>query len=762
MPQVINTNAPSLIAQNQLDKSSKALGTSFERLSSGLRINSAKDDAAGLAIATRFSSTISGLTVAKRNANDAISLAQVAEGALEEVTTMLGRCRELALQSANGTNAAADRQALQSEVNQLQSEIQRIATTTTFNGNNILDGSLRNTQFQIGSEANQTVGVSISSAQTSAIGTNKLTSSNANGIEQATYTTYIGGGISSGSAGLGTLVGVGIAGTTNGYLAETLTITNTNAAGTTVNQTLTTVANADAGTTANSLSGLTGVTATAFNQAAITNFVAGTANDGISLVINGTGAANLTLAIRGTDQENFSAMATLINADTDLSNVGVYAIANGSGITVYATQGQDIQFQNTGTDTQTFSVQSGLNNAAAIATSSGVTAVVGGRVDVSLTQGYAMSSSTAATGIFGNATVNAGSGGTASALTTVAGGNTVGVQTLSISGSSGSTTVALIAHDTASDIAARINDVSGSTNVSASATTTVTLQNLSQTGTVSFGLLGGNSVAANISAAVATNDLTPLVSAINAVAGNTGITAALGATNASLIMTHSTGSNIAIQNFTHSASIAYQSPTASNLVSGDGTSIAAPVQVTMAVIGNAGTNTGTTVQLSAGGTNDQNSQDSTVVGGHVSFTSSQAFSVSSNVAGTTSGTNGAVGSLLGQAVNGGVTSSISTVNTIDISTLSGANSAIQVLADAINQVSTIRANLGAIQSRFESSIRNLSNNLDNLSVARSRILDTDFAAETAMLAKNQILSNAGISVLSQANQLPQSVLQLLK
>lgn len=161
MAQVINTNVSSLIAQGKLDKASGGLATSFTRLSSGLRINSAKDDAAGLAIVTRFTSRISGLNVAKRNANDAISLAQVAEGALEEVSSILQRARELALQSANGSNSAQDRKALQSEVNQLKQELTRISTTTTFNGNDILNGNLKNSQFQIGSEANQTVSISI-------------------------------------------------------------------------------------------------------------------------------------------------------------------------------------------------------------------------------------------------------------------------------------------------------------------------------------------------------------------------------------------------------------------------------------------------------------------------------------------------------------------------------------------------------------------------------------------------------------------------
>ena len=130
MPQIINTNIASLNAQRNLNASQGDANVALERLSSGLRINSAKDDAAGLAISERFTSQIQGLNQAIRNANDGISLAQTAEGALDESSSILQRIRELAVQSANATNSASDRQALQAEVNQLKGELERIATTT--------------------------------------------------------------------------------------------------------------------------------------------------------------------------------------------------------------------------------------------------------------------------------------------------------------------------------------------------------------------------------------------------------------------------------------------------------------------------------------------------------------------------------------------------------------------------------------------------------------------------------------------------------
>src|SRR3982751_1033763 len=171
MAMSINTNLQSLNAQRSSGKVQDSLSTAMARLSSGLRINSAKDDAAGLAITERFTSQIRGLNQAARNANDGISLAQTAEGALGEVGSNLQRMRELAVQSANATNSASDRAALQQEVAQLTTEIDRVATQTQFNGLNLLDGTFTAQQFQVGANAGQTITVaSIASARTSALG----------------------------------------------------------------------------------------------------------------------------------------------------------------------------------------------------------------------------------------------------------------------------------------------------------------------------------------------------------------------------------------------------------------------------------------------------------------------------------------------------------------------------------------------------------------------------------------------------------------
>ena len=171
MAQTINTNIASLNAQRNLAANQKDAATAMQRLSSGLRINSAKDDAAGLAIASRLTSQINGINQAVRNANDGISSVQVAEGALQETSNILQRMRELAVQSSNATNSSTDRAALQSEVTALRSEIDRIAQTTSFGATKLLNGSFSSKSFQVGANVGETIAVSISSARASDIGT---------------------------------------------------------------------------------------------------------------------------------------------------------------------------------------------------------------------------------------------------------------------------------------------------------------------------------------------------------------------------------------------------------------------------------------------------------------------------------------------------------------------------------------------------------------------------------------------------------------
>ena len=172
MASIINTNMASLNAQRNLTSSQSALQISLQRLSSGLRINSAKDDSAGMAIASRMSAQIGGLQQASRNANDGISLAQTAEGSMASISDILQRMRDLSVQSANGTNSASDRASIQNEVDQVYAEIDRISGTAEFNGIKLLNGNSANNAFQVGANANQTISFSINEVSTKAMSLN--------------------------------------------------------------------------------------------------------------------------------------------------------------------------------------------------------------------------------------------------------------------------------------------------------------------------------------------------------------------------------------------------------------------------------------------------------------------------------------------------------------------------------------------------------------------------------------------------------------
>jgi len=753
MPQVINTNIASINAQRNLTKSGEMLATSLQRLSSGLRINSAKDDAAGLAISTRFTSQIQGLSQASRNANDAISLAQVAEGALQEVTNLLQRSRELAIQSANGTNSSSDRAAIQDEVNQLKQELTRIATTTTFNGLNILNGELRNALFQVGAEANQTIGVTIRDTRATAIGSNQMSTNNADGLEGATrkqlYIGTIGG---AGGAALGAEVAVAQANAaTNGYDASNFTISSVSSAGVTTTQTVAVAANAQANTIATNLSAATGVKARGFNEVTVSNLAS--LNGATSITLNGQVIAAGAAATVNT-------IATAINGNATLQAAGIYAVSTGTAVTITALDGRDMVFANAA-GTGVFDMV-GLRGGAATTLVASQSTTFGGRVDIELDERYSIASDVNSIIINGTATTAAVGNGTitdkvnSTTTTTNNLNNNIGAQNVTLVGSAGSATVAVTAAQSADSIVTAVNAVSGSTGITAEARTTATLSGLSANGNISFTVYGDNAIGANVSATVTTSDLSALMNAINNVAGTTGITASLGTDNSSVVLTHQTGKNIVLQNFTHSAAVDFAAP-AVTPVSGTGSTLVAAVEQSITVTGNASTNSGgTAVKLYDGGA--RTNFDTTVVGGEITFLSADSFNVASDISGSAStGT-----SLFSGGANTANSSTLLDVGQIDVSTQSGANAAISIIDGALDQISQVRAELGAVQNRFGSTISNLANNVENLQAARSRIQDADFALETANMTKAQILQQAGISILAQANSLPQNVLALLK
>ncbi len=330
MPQIINTNLASLNTQRNLDISQMSQQSALQRLSSGLRINSARDDAAGLAISERFTSQIRGLNQASRNAQDAISLSQTAEGALGSVSNTLQRIRELAVQSANGTNSAVDRTALNQEAAQLVAEVDRVATQSQFNGINLLDGTFTSQQFQVGANANQTITVSsIASARSANLGQQ--------------YTASVTSGALTGAA-------VNLAALTiNGTAIGTATI-NADAKG------LSDAINA-AGITGvrAAVTGATTVAAAAMTPAALTG----------TITINGVTTGSITTTLSAATSR--TAVVAGINAIS--AATGVTATDNGSGVVMTAADGRNI----THSFTTLTSAATGLGAAATTASTYSVT-----------------------------------------------------------------------------------------------------------------------------------------------------------------------------------------------------------------------------------------------------------------------------------------------------------------------------------------------------------------------------------------------------
>ena len=359
MAAVINTNIASLNAQRNLNSSQGALQTSLQRLSSGLRINSARDDAAGMAISQRMTAQIRGLDQARRNANDGVSMAQTAEGALSGVGDMLQRIRELAVQSANATNSTSDRAALQAEAGQLVSELDRVATATQFNGLNLLDGTSGPSVFQVGANANQTITTNGENFRTTSYGGYRIGASvavNSNGLGDLTVGSTIGAVDSSATAASRIAGG---AFTVNGGAGS---------------QTITYAAADSAKTVAaavNAKTSATGVTASAFTEVDLTAIAT---SDSVSLSILSDNATATTVAFSTGAVANADGLAAGIKAFNNVSSsTGVTAKLNtlGTGITLTNANGNDISLTNNSV-TATLSVGTAAPQALAVAGGVGV------------------------------------------------------------------------------------------------------------------------------------------------------------------------------------------------------------------------------------------------------------------------------------------------------------------------------------------------------------------------------------------------------
>jgi len=336
MAAIINTNVVSLNAQRNLTSSQNALATSLQRLSSGLRINSAKDDAAGLAISERMSSQIRGLNQAARNANDGISMAQTAEGALGEIGNNLQRIRELAVQSRNASNSASDRQALNNEVQQLKSEIDRVSSSTSFNGIKLIDGSFTNQSFQVGANVGETITISsLVDAQSSSLGTSTSSTANVTGVAATAFTAITAGDLTVNGVSVGAVAAGGNAATQGANIAAAIN---------TVSSTTNVTATADAAgkVTLNNISGSTTVVAFAGASAttATTGLTAGT-----TAVTTATAAGFKNLDISNTANADFAiaAMDSALSAlNAGRADLGAYQNRFSSAISNVQTTSENL------------------------------------------------------------------------------------------------------------------------------------------------------------------------------------------------------------------------------------------------------------------------------------------------------------------------------------------------------------------------------------------------------------------------------------
>jgi len=718
MPQVINTNVASLNAQRNLNRSQSALSTSLQRLSSGLRINSAKDDAAGLAISERFTTQIRGLNQAARNANDAISLSQTAEGALGEYGNILQRVRELALQSANSTNSSSDRAALNSEVQQQLAELDRISTQTQFNGQNVLDGSFQGAQFQVGANANQTISVNIGNASTDALGAFQFTN---------TASPVSGTALASGDL---TINGVNVGASSDGSADN---IVNT----------------------INAVSNQTNVTATATSEIVATNSPTGktTVNSG-DLVINGVNIGTVVgqydLAAQG------ASVATAINNVTATTGVTATANTTTGALTLSSSVGETIAItSNNGTGGA-----ANVENATGLELS-GSTAFGSNSIALTGTKGDAVSTFAFANYTQGD-TFTVGTGANLKSYILDAAQATGALD----SGGSG----AYVVGDTFTDDAslnAEVLDALNGTTAAASAANGVVATTTGGTNiTTTNDALGVETLASSVITdggggavtAITNTAGTGLAEGATTIIDGTTYTFITGATSGNSISLTQAGADAAALDLIGTAlggaintnHAANTTDVVATFAGGGDT-----VVVTADVKGTSG-NASIALTGTASGAGAAATVTNATDGAYTASTTYGLISLSSGEAYQVAGNNPAVAGL------STASSTLTAINTIDISSVTGANDAISLIDGALDQVNTIRGDLGAIQNRFESTIASLTTTSENLSAARSRILDTDFAAETAALTRNQILQQAGVSILSQANSLPQLVLSLLQ
>ncbi len=605
----VNTNVPSLTSQRNLLKTSDSQSVSLQRLSSGYRINSAKDDAAGLAISDRMTSQIRGLNQAVRNANDGISLSQTAEGALQETTSILQRMRELSIQSANDTNNASDRASLQDEVNQLQSELNRIAETTQFNNTNLLDGTFGIAKFHVGALANQVI---------------NLGTGDARGTTLGAFQSFV-----EGSADLGYV---------NNYDGEDITVNGAKGAATIALDKTSTAK--EVASQINAAHGDTGVSANARTVINLSNIQANR-DYKLEITSNGySGTVSATVNKTGDLQD-------LVDSINDQSNrTGVFASLNNrrDQIMLVDHDGDSVELRRTDTNEASW--------------------------------------------------------------------------TLNVQHSDENTgTIQLSEYKNDPEDRIVYEEINPEDIEEGEESEAVEREQRVVSGVdgEEIALYYGDRVL-NIDGSVVRDPETnkPKFWAVN-----------------------EEGLRVYKNPF--------EEDSETYLVKGslyenaDGVEMEFKPTAAMDQYG-----------ITVGDTRVE--ENLATIRGHVLLEGSKNFSANYE---------GIGGNVLNKYDKTTQSAMIEPVNDINITTQEGANASISVIDMSISKIDEIRSNLGASQNRFQATISNLTNVSENVSASRSRIMDSDFAKETAELAKSQILQQAGLAMLSQANQLPQAALTIL-
>jgi flagellin len=700
---VINTNLNALVSQESSRASGLKLSQSMERLSTGSRINSAKDDAAGLSISNRMTSQVRGIQMAVRNSNDAISMTQTAEGAYGQVNNMLQRMRELAVQASSGTMSNDDRSSLQLEVTQLTSEIDHIAKTTNFNNINLLDGTAKKVIIQTGANQKDKIEMSFDSVRANNIGSDiqpSLTSASGTSAQMGTLTQ-------------GDLVLNGVSVGVSFAEDDTLSSTGNSASS---------IAKVAA---INRLSDESGVIA----KAAV-NTVSGTAMTALAttgtITINGYSSTSITTTTDAslsrqlvTDAINAMSKATGVTATNTGSDNGGVVLTAADGRNIAVSLG-DLTAAATGvaaSDTYigSYDLYSKDGSAITVGSREGASSDEVGNAGLRIGTyegGIAQTMTrTRATVDFGETQVSAATG--------VLNGDTLVINGIAI-GSALATddTASYLESDTSAvgsqragsaiAIAAAINKQTERTGVTAEAQANVlrgeSFTAASTTGTVSLN---------GVSITIDTSDINNVIDTFNEYSGQTGV-------------------------------VASRFGDALELRAEDGRNISIGVSVASAS------------NLGLGGLTMSTNQSATTHYATVALKSEESFTVESGYEGVTNFE--ALGFRRGTF--GGASGD--KISSVDISTQQGANDALRAIDAAINQVSNAQAKSGALNNRLDAIVNNLSEGLQNMSASRSRILDTDYATETTELAKQQIIQQASTAMLAQANQGAQGVLALLK